>query len=300
MASSPSIQLYIGDWLTDPALTDCEPSTRGIWIDLICVIWKSDDGGKVTGDMRSLARKCRCDSEEMSKAIDELEKFGVANIIRHKNGTISVRSRRLTKMLKALHLKRARDRKSYHKGKKEDVSDGHSDGIPDADSDGVSDAPSGAISRRMKTEEGRLKKEEGEESTREGGDHWALEALREAQGSPAVDLLWLDAIPKRVRNHEAWGAALGRAVVRDWVRPFNVTSLLDEYDRTVQTLEKDHGKPNQTGRPLTARQQGAVSVADTIAAFDEYAGSHGLVGPARSARAIAEHASRTESNDATG
>lgn len=42
---SPAFQFYAGDWLTDPSLRMCSFETRGVWIDLLSIMFLSDEIG---------------------------------------------------------------------------------------------------------------------------------------------------------------------------------------------------------------------------------------------------------------
>jgi hypothetical protein len=42
---SPSFQFYPGDWLKDANLRRCTPATRGVWIDMLCLMFQCDERG---------------------------------------------------------------------------------------------------------------------------------------------------------------------------------------------------------------------------------------------------------------
>jgi hypothetical protein len=42
---APAFQFYPSDWLTDPALRMCALETRGAWIDILCLMFLSDEPG---------------------------------------------------------------------------------------------------------------------------------------------------------------------------------------------------------------------------------------------------------------
>ena len=69
------------DWLTDSRLSLCSPTTRGIWIDAICVMWLNGQSGELTGTAAQLARMCRCSEPEMREALIELFETGTADIL---------------------------------------------------------------------------------------------------------------------------------------------------------------------------------------------------------------------------
>lgn len=67
----PYLKFFYGDWLRDTSLSSCSPSTRGIWIDLLC---RMHDGHtwKVDGNLEQLARMARCSIPEVLVALVEL------------------------------------------------------------------------------------------------------------------------------------------------------------------------------------------------------------------------------------
>ena len=63
----------------EPALGMCRPSTRGIWIDLLCIMHINQQPD-VCGTIEELAQICRCKYDEMELAITELDRRNVADI----------------------------------------------------------------------------------------------------------------------------------------------------------------------------------------------------------------------------
>jgi hypothetical protein len=96
----PAFQFYPGDWRKDPCLRMCSPATRGIWIDLLCMIHESETGFSVTGTIAQLSRACGCTPEEMASAIDELDDTNTATVTLD-NEKVTVISRRLEREKKA-------------------------------------------------------------------------------------------------------------------------------------------------------------------------------------------------------
>lgn len=77
---SPFIELNVRDWKIDGCLSQCSPSTRGIWIDLICHMHQLNTGGQVTATLAQMARVARCLPDEMMLAIRELQQTDTATI----------------------------------------------------------------------------------------------------------------------------------------------------------------------------------------------------------------------------
>ena len=79
----PSFQFYPGDWMKDPALRACTIAARGIWIDMLSLMFESSRRGylqHVTGKpvtAEQLARMTGCSTDEVSRLLQELEDAGV-------------------------------------------------------------------------------------------------------------------------------------------------------------------------------------------------------------------------------
>ena len=99
MPGKPAFQLYPGDWAKDPYLSQCEPATRGIWIDLICAMYnKPDTNGVLTGTARQLSRIGRCTEDELTVAVEELQETG-AGVVEYIDDKIIISCRRVTRDL---------------------------------------------------------------------------------------------------------------------------------------------------------------------------------------------------------
>lgn len=85
MSKIPSFQFYPGDWLKDPALRSVSLSGRGLWMDMICLMFEATPRGYLTLNGRSvsveqLARMVGSTAEEVSRSLGELTDSGVASI----------------------------------------------------------------------------------------------------------------------------------------------------------------------------------------------------------------------------
>ncbi|MEM9372611.1 MAG: hypothetical protein AAGA55_03125, partial [Planctomycetota bacterium] len=79
MAKQPAFQFYPGDWLKDPALRLCTPAARGAWIDMLCLMFESEDRGHLITNgqawtIADIARAIGC----QPKSVRELIAKGVA------------------------------------------------------------------------------------------------------------------------------------------------------------------------------------------------------------------------------
>jgi len=92
----PWIQFYPNDWLADPRLSMCSATTRGIWMDLICIMHKLDRCGQITGTLEQIARTCRCTVVELEVAIAELSQTNAADVT-FSNDSVTIINRRMKK-----------------------------------------------------------------------------------------------------------------------------------------------------------------------------------------------------------
>ena len=88
----PSFQFYPGDWMKDPALRSVSLEARGLWIDMLCLLFESGRRGYLqhrTGKPvteEQLARMTGGSPEQVSRLLQELEDSGVFSRTEH--GTI--------------------------------------------------------------------------------------------------------------------------------------------------------------------------------------------------------------------
>jgi hypothetical protein len=88
----PSFQFYPGDWMKDPGLRSVSLEARGLWIDMLCLLFEGGRRGYLqhaTGKPVSdeqLARMTGGSSEQVSRLLRELEDSGVFSRTEH--GTI--------------------------------------------------------------------------------------------------------------------------------------------------------------------------------------------------------------------
>lgn len=80
--SKPWMKFYPADWQADPALRSCSLSARGLWVEMLSVMQKSERVGYLlvngkTPTERSLAVLCGASSREVSRGLAELESAGV-------------------------------------------------------------------------------------------------------------------------------------------------------------------------------------------------------------------------------
>jgi hypothetical protein len=66
------MKFWPGDWRTDDALASCSAAARGVWIELLCLMWTAPVRGVLPNEPRRLARLARVAPEEMEQALEEL------------------------------------------------------------------------------------------------------------------------------------------------------------------------------------------------------------------------------------
>jgi biotin operon repressor len=85
----PSFQFYPGDWMKDPGLRSVSLEARGLWIDMLCLLFEGvrrgylqHATGKPVSD-EQLARMTGSSSEQVSRLLRELEDSGVFSRTEH-------------------------------------------------------------------------------------------------------------------------------------------------------------------------------------------------------------------------
>jgi hypothetical protein len=78
------MQFYTGDWLKDPAVRACSLAARGLWTDLLCLMWESPERGVLkTGEQpwgaQEMASAVGADVTLVAKLLAELKGKGVAS-----------------------------------------------------------------------------------------------------------------------------------------------------------------------------------------------------------------------------
>lgn len=79
---APAFMFFPGDWLNDPGLRMCNYETKGVWIDLLCIMFLSNEPGVLKiGDevltAKGVQKLVKIAPKKFEKVWDELQKFGV-------------------------------------------------------------------------------------------------------------------------------------------------------------------------------------------------------------------------------
>jgi hypothetical protein len=87
----PALQFYPNDWLREPSLRLCSLAAKGLWFDMLCLMWFGQPRGTLTVngkplDNKSLAKLEGTDSKKIDELLAELELYDVYS--KFDNGTI--------------------------------------------------------------------------------------------------------------------------------------------------------------------------------------------------------------------
>src|SRR5580658_7582762 len=80
----PSRHFYTGDCLKDPAVRACSLAARGLWFEILCLMWESPERGVLkTGDapwgVAEMSSAVGADVTLVTKLLAELKSKGVAS-----------------------------------------------------------------------------------------------------------------------------------------------------------------------------------------------------------------------------
>jgi uncharacterized protein YdaU (DUF1376 family) len=95
MAKLPWMKFFPADYLLDTQLLTS--STRGVWMDIICHLWRAPTRGSLTLSVEQWSILLRVDEAELSRTFVELQRNGICNIVTGVDRNVTVLSRRLVK-----------------------------------------------------------------------------------------------------------------------------------------------------------------------------------------------------------
>lgn len=114
MAKLPYMQFYPADYLLDTQ--PLSPAARGIWMDVICLLWRSETRGSLTMTMEQWARVLRCDVTVLVTLFEELRTYKICECVTKRHGDVTLLSRRMSREEKSRHSDTLRQR--THRAKK--------------------------------------------------------------------------------------------------------------------------------------------------------------------------------------
>jgi hypothetical protein len=91
---APAFQFYPGDWVQDTRPLSL--AAKGAWIDLLCIMWRSDTRGKVSLPLAGYARTFGVDEETAETVINDLVDLGTCDTEpQNGSGRITLINRRM-------------------------------------------------------------------------------------------------------------------------------------------------------------------------------------------------------------
>src|SRR5215471_12799798 len=81
----PSLQFYPGDWRKDPGVQALDYFSRGVWWEILLLMFESEDRGKLLLNGKAmpesaLAQLLGLDNQNVNETITKLIEYGVASI----------------------------------------------------------------------------------------------------------------------------------------------------------------------------------------------------------------------------
>jgi hypothetical protein len=122
----PAMMFYVRDWLGDPALQMASPTSRGIWMNLLCYMWEARYKGELEGTVEEFQKLGGAGPTEIQTFFDEARRLGFCDISQESPGIVTVTNRRMSQAeaerLGARNRKRLqREREAEKKGVTPDV-----------------------------------------------------------------------------------------------------------------------------------------------------------------------------------
>jgi len=91
---APAFQMYPGDILRSADLRKCSWQTRGIWWDMLALMWFEKEQGILRGTIPEICRAIGCIKGELTKFIAENERHKFADVT-IRNGDVTIKNRRM-------------------------------------------------------------------------------------------------------------------------------------------------------------------------------------------------------------
>lgn len=79
-------------WLSDPAVSRCQPATRGVLMDLLCAMHEAGSP-ELRGTVDQLARVARCSPADFIHAAKDLKANRAADVSERRGGRYVIRQR---------------------------------------------------------------------------------------------------------------------------------------------------------------------------------------------------------------
>ncbi len=95
MSKLPYMPFFPADYLLDTQ--PLSSATKGIWMDMICHLWRSPTRGEITLSPVQWLRLLRVRPGQFAKAYNELKLYGVCDCHTSSHGDVTVKSRRMSR-----------------------------------------------------------------------------------------------------------------------------------------------------------------------------------------------------------
>ena len=117
VGKAPAFQFYVRDWLSDPLLRRTQPTTKGIWIDLLCYMWESPERGQLEGTMGEFSRMTGATLNELDIFFADAARLKFCNVVTDDSKNITVVNRRMYRVEKERKSNANRQKKYRDNGK---------------------------------------------------------------------------------------------------------------------------------------------------------------------------------------
>lgn len=97
----------VGAWKKDTAISSCSEETRGIWFDLLCAMFESDQCGQLSNTVAIIARLGRTTVPKLRKALAELVATNSADVT-FRNSNVTVVNRKMRREFEVRNATRLR------------------------------------------------------------------------------------------------------------------------------------------------------------------------------------------------
>ncbi len=109
MPKLPWMPFYPADYLLDTQ--PLSPAARGIWMDLICFLWRAEPRGTLSLSPVQWLKLLRCDPGTFATVTEELAMYNICDIETISNDCVTISSRRMTREEKQRKANRLRVRR---------------------------------------------------------------------------------------------------------------------------------------------------------------------------------------------